>query len=170
MFLIKPDPGIIIWSIVTFLLLFFLLKKFAFGPIQNMIDQRRDSIMESIESAEKTRKDAEKLLADYRESIANAKHEAEEIIERAHKVGENTKAEIVATAQQQAQKQLDDARGQIQRETRKAVQEIKEQVADLAILAAGKVTAKAITREDHLQLVDDALSEVDFNELGAGGS
>ncbi|RJQ46583.1 MAG: ATP synthase F0 subunit B [Gaiellales bacterium] len=170
MFLIKPDPGIIIWSILTFLVLFFLLKKFAFGPIQNMIDARRDSILESIESAERTRKDAEKLLADYRESIANAKQEAEEIIERAHKVGENTKAEIVTDARQQAQKEIDDARDQIQRETRKAVQEIKDQVADLAILAAGKVTAKSITGEDHLRLVDEALSEVDLNELGAGGS
>lgn len=170
MFLIKPDPGIIIWSIVTFLLLFFLLKKFAFGPIQSMIDQRRDAIMESIESAEKTRKDAEKLLADYRESIANAKHEAEEIIDRAHKVGETTKADIVAVAQQQAQKQLEDARDQIQRETRKAIMEIKDQVADLTILAAGKVTARSITREDHLQLVEEALAEVDFNEMGAGGS
>ena len=170
MFLIKPDPGIIIWSILTFLLLFFFLKKFAFGPIQNMIDQRRDSILESIESAEKTRKDAEKLLADYRESIASAKQEAEEIIERAHKVGENTKADIVNDARQQAQKEVDDARDQIQRETRKAVQEIKDQVADLAILAAGKVTARSISRDDHLQLVDEALSEVDFNELGTGGS
>lgn len=170
MFLIKPDPGIIIWSIVTFLLLFLLLKKFAFGPIQSMIDQRRDSILESIESAEKTRKDAEKLLADYRESIASAKQEAEEIIDRAHKVGENTKSEIVAAAQQQAQKQLEDARDQIQRETRKAIMEIKDQVADLTILAAGKVTARSITREDHLQLVEEALAEVDFNEMGAGGS
>lgn len=170
MFLIKPDPGIIIWSILTFLLLFFLLKKFAFGPIQNMIDARRDSILESIESADKTRKDAEKLLADYRESIATAKQEAEEIIDRAHKVGENTKTEIVAEAKEQAQKQLEDARDQIQRETRKAVQEIKEQVADLTILAAGKVASKSINREDHLKLVDDALSEVDFNELGAGGN
>lgn len=170
MFLIKPDPGIIIWSILTFLLLFLLLRKFAFGPIQNMIDARRDSILESIESAEKTRKDAEKLLADYRESIANAKQEAEEIIDRAHKVGENTKADIVNEARQQAQKEIEDARGQIQRETRKAVQEIKDQVADLAILAAGKVTAKAISKDDHLRLVDETLSEVDLDELGAGGS
>jgi F-type H+-transporting ATPase subunit b len=170
MFLIEPDPGIIIWSVLTFLLLFFFLKKFAFGPIQNMIDKRRDSIAETIESAEKTRNDAEKLLADYRESIANAKHEAEEIIDRAHKVGENTKTDIVNEAKDQAHKEIEDARDQIQRETRKAIQEIKDQVADLAILAAGKVTAKSISRDDHLQLVDEAMSEVDFEELGSGGS
>lgn len=169
MFLIKPDPGIIIWSILTFLLLFFLLKKFAFGPIQNIIDKRRDAIEESIKEADRARREQERLLAEYRETIAAAKHEAEEIIERAHKVGESTKSEIVVQAKEQAQKEIEDARDQIHRETRKAIQEIKDEVADLTILAAGKVTAKAITPEDHLRLVDEALSEVDFDKLGAGG-
>ena len=166
---IDPEPGLAIWSIVTFLVLFFALRKFAFGPIQNMIDKRRDTIEESIRAAEETRKEAERMLAEYRESIATAKHEAEEIIERAHKVGESTRAEIVETAKTQAHKEVEDARDQIQRETRKALQEIKDQVADLTILAAGKVTGKAMSTEDHLRLVDEALSEVDFDKLGAGG-
>lgn len=167
--MINPEPGLAIWTILTFLILFFALRKFAFGPIQNMIDKRRDTIEESIRAAEETRKEAERMLAEYRESIATAKHEAEEIIERAHKVGDSTKTDIVNQAREQAQKEVEDARDQIQRETRKALQEIKDQVADLAILAAGKVTSKAITPEDHLRLVDEALSEVDFDKLGAGG-
>lgn len=154
---------------MTFLILFFVLRKFAFGPIQNMIDKRRDTIEESIRAADQTRRDAERMLAEYRESIAKAKHEAEEIIERAHKVGETTKTEIVVEAKQQAQKEVEDARNQIQRETRKALQEIKDQVADLAILAATKVTAKSMNTEDHLRLVNEAMSEVDFDQLGAGG-
>ncbi len=154
---------------MTFVLLFLFLRKFAFGPIQNMIDARRDSIQESITAAEEMRREAERMLAEYRESIASARHEAEEIIERAHKVGESTKSEIVIEARTQAQKEVDGAREQIQRETRKAIQEIKDQVADLTILAAGKVTGKTMTKEDHLRLVDEALSEVDFDQLGAGG-
>ena len=154
---------------MTFVLLFLFLRKFAFGPLQNMIDARRDSIQESIKAAEETRREAERMLAEYRESIASARHEAEEIIERAHKVGESTKSEIVIEARTQAQKEVDGAREQIQRETRKAIQEIKDQVADLTILAAGKVTGKTMTKEDHLRLVDEALSEVDFDQLGAGG-
>lgn len=154
---------------MTFVLLFLFLRKFAFGPIQNMIDARRDSIQESITAAEETRREADRMLAEYRESIASAKHEAEEIIDRAHKVGESTKTEIVTEARTQAQKEVDGAREQIQRETRKAIQEIKDQVADLTILAAGKVTGKTMTKEDHLRLVDEALSEVDFDQLGAGG-
>jgi F-type H+-transporting ATPase subunit b len=168
--MINPEPGLVIWTILTFLILFFVLRKLAFGPIQNMIDQRRDTIEESVRAADNSRREAERLLAEYRESIAKAKHEAEEIIERAHKVGESTKSEIVNQAKEQAHKEVEDARDQIQRETRKALQEIKDQVADLAILAAGKVTAKTISSEDHLRLVDEALSEVDFEQLGAGGS
>ena len=154
---------------MTFVLLFLFLRKFAFGPLQNMIDARRDAIQESITAAEEMRREAERMLAEYRESIASARHEAEEIIERAHKVGESTKSEIVIEARTQAQKEVDGAREQIQRETRKAIQEIKDQVADLTILAAGKVTGKTMTKEDHLRLVDEALSEVDFDQLGAGG-
>ncbi|MHB0867682.1 MAG: F0F1 ATP synthase subunit B [Thermoleophilia bacterium] len=167
--MINPEPGLVVWTLVTFFLLFLFLRKFAFGPIQNMIDQRRDSIEESIKAAENSRLEGERLLAEYRESIAQARHEAEEIIDRAHKVGESTKAEIVEEARSQAHKEVEGARDQIQRETRKALQEIKDQVADLTILAAGKVTAKAMNKEDHLRLVEEALSEVDFDQLGAGG-
>jgi len=167
--MINPEPGLAIWTVVTFLILFFFLKKFAFGPIQNMIDKRRDSIEESIKAAEHSRLEGERLLAEYRESIAQAKHEAEDIIDRAHKVGESTKTDIVTEARTQAQKEVDGAREQIQRETRKAIQEIKDQVADLTIMAAGKVTSRSMNKEDHLRLVEEALSEVDFDELGAGG-
>ncbi len=154
---------------VTFGILFFVLWKLAWGPLRNVIDQRREGIEDSIKAAEHSRLEGERLLAEYRESIAQAKHEAEEIIDRAHKVGESTKSEIVNEARTQAQKEVDGAREQIQRETRKAIQEIKDQVADLTILAAGKVTGKTMTKEDHLRLVDEALSEVDFDQLGAGG-
>jgi F-type H+-transporting ATPase subunit b len=167
--MINPEPGLAIWTVVTFLILFFFLRKFAFGPIQNMIDKRRDSIEESIKAAEHSRLEGERLLAEYRESIAQAKHEAEDIIDRAHKVGESTKTDIVTQAREQAHKEVDDARDQIQRETRKAIKEIKDQVADLTILAAGKVTARTMNKEDHLRLVEEALSEVDFDQLGAGG-
>lgn len=154
---------------VTFGILFFFLWKLAWGPLRSVIDKRREGIEESIKAAEETRREAERMLAEYRESIASARHEAEEIIERAHKVGESTKSEIVTEARTQGQKEVDEAREQIQRETRKAIQEIKDQVADLTILAAGKVTGKTMNKEDHLRLVDEALSEVDFDQLGAGG-
>ena len=168
--MINPDPGLAIWTIVTFLILFFTLRKFAFGPIQHMIDKRRDEIEQSIMAADKARREQERLLAEYRETIAKAKGEAEEIIKRAHEVGESTRSEIVNEAKTQAHKEVEDARDQIQRETRKAIQEIKDQVADLAVLAATKVTAKTLSPEDHLRLVNETMSEVDFDQLGAGGN
>jgi F-type H+-transporting ATPase subunit b len=168
--MINPEPGLAIWTIVTFLILFFVLRKFAFGPIQHMIDKRRDEIEQSITAADQARREQERLLAEYRVTIAKAKGEAEEIIKRAHEVAESTRTELVGHAKEQAHKEVEDARDQIQRETRKAIQEIKNQVADLAVLAAGKVTAKALTKEDHLRLVDEAMAEVDFDQLGAGGN
>lgn len=163
------QPGLMVYTLITFGILFFILKKYAFGPIQVIVDKRRNQIDESIKHAEEMNRNAERLLAEYRESVANAKTEAEQIVERAKKVGDDQKAEIVGEAKAQAQKEVDSARDQIQRETRKALQEIKDQVADLTILAAGKVAGKAINREDHLRLVDEALAEVDFDQLGAGG-
>lgn len=167
--MLNIQPGLMIYTLITFGVLLFVLKRYAFGPLQAVIDKRREAINESIRHAEEMNRNAERLLAEYRESVANAKAEAEQIVDRAKKVGEDQKAEIVGDAKAQAQKEVESARDQIQRETRKAVQEIKDQVADLTVLAAGKVAGKAITREDHLRLVDEALSEVDFDQLGAGG-
>jgi len=155
--------------LVTFGILFFALWKLAWGPLRSVIDQRRESIEQSIKAAEAMERKADLKYKEYLESMAQARHEAEEIIERAHKVGESTKSEIVDQAREHAQKEVEDAREQIQRETRKAIQEIKDQVADLTILAASKVTGKSMSKEDHLRLVDEALSEVDFEQLGAGG-
>ncbi len=167
--MLNIQPGLMIYTLITFGILLWVLKRYAFGPLQKIIDQRRDAIESSIRAAEETRSEADRLLAEYRQSIADAKNEAEDIIERARKVGEDQKAEIIGEAHAHAQKEVESARGQIQRETRKAVQEIKDQVADLTIMAAGKVAGKAITKEDHLRLVDEAMAEVDFDQLAAGG-
>jgi F-type H+-transporting ATPase subunit b len=156
--------------LITFVILFLTVRKFAFAPIQNMVDKRRNEIATSIQHAEDMKTEADRLLAEYRETMTQAKLEAEEIIERGRKVGEDQKAGIVGEAKSQAQKEVENAREQIQREARKAVQEIKDQVADLTVLAAGKVAGKTLNKEDHLRLVDEAMSEADFDQLGAGGA
>ncbi len=163
------QPGLMIYTLITFGVLLYVLKRYAFGPLQKIIDERRNAIETSIKAAEETRHEADRLLSEYRQSITDAKNEAEEILDRARKVGDDQKAEIVGEAKAHAHKEVESAREQIQRETRKAVQEIKDQVADLTILAAGKVAGKVITKEDHLRLVDEAMAEVDFDQLGAGG-
>lgn len=166
--MLELEPGLMVWTLVTFVILLAVLKRYAFGPLQRVIDKRRDDILKSMEMAEETRREADRLLAEYRQSIAAARHEAEDIVERARKVGDTTRAEIIGQAKEQAQREIADARDQIKRETRKAIREIKDEVAGLTILAAEKVTAKTITSDDHLRLVDEALSEVDFARLGSG--
>ncbi|MCL6105883.1 MAG: F0F1 ATP synthase subunit B [Actinobacteria bacterium] len=168
--MLSIQPGLMIYTLITFGILLFVLKKYAFGPLQAVIDQRRDAIEESIHHAEEMDRKAKEALAEYRQSISTAKMEAEQIVERARKIGDDQKAEIIGEAHVHAQKEVENARDQIRRETRKAVDEIKDQVADLTILAAGKVAGRTITKEDHLRLVDEALAEVDFDRLGAGGN
>lgn len=156
-----------LWTLITFVILVVVLKKFAFSPLQRVIDKRRDDILRNIEAAAESRREAERLLTEHEQRMAKARHEAEDIIERARKVGETTRSEIVGHAKDQARKEVDDARDQIRRETRKAVQEIKEQVAGLAIMAAEKVTARTISSDEQLRLVDDTIAEIDFEKLGA---
>ena len=165
--MLDPEPGLMIWTLITFVILVVILKRYAFGPLQRVIDNRRNEILKNIQAAEDNRREAGRLLAEYKQSIADAKHEAEDIIERARKVGETTRVEIVSDAKEHARKEVEDARAQIQRETRKAIREIKDQVADLAILAAEKVTARSISRDDHVRLLDEAVSEIDFEKLRA---
>jgi F-type H+-transporting ATPase subunit b len=156
------EPGLFIWSVVTFLVLLGLLYKFAFGPLLNLQKARQDEIHESILEAERLRDEAQALLADYKQQLADSRHEAEEILERARKVGETTKSEILEEARAQSERSLAQSREQIERETRQALQQIKEQVADLTVAATEKVTRRSLKQEDQLRLVQEALAEIDL--------
>lgn len=157
-----------VWTLVTFLVLLFVLRRYAFGPLRRVVEQRRESILEAIRAAEEDRRKYEEMLADNRRTIAEARHEAEEIIERARKAGETVRSELMAQTRSQSQREVERAREQIRRETRVAVQEIRDQMADLTMMAAARVTAGAIDASRHQQLVDEALAEIDFEKMGFG--
>ncbi len=156
------DPGLFLWTVVTFVLLVYLLYKFAFGPLMAMQKARQDEIHESIREAERLRDEAHALLADYKQQLANSRQEAEEILERARKVGESTKAEIAEEARTQSERTLEKAREQIERETRQALLEIKKEVADLTVAAAEKVTRKSMSDADHLRMIRESIAEIDL--------
>lgn len=156
------DPGLWIWSMVTFILLIFLLYKFAFGPLMVLQKQRQDEIHESIRESERLRDEARSLLEDYKIQLATARQEGEDILDRARKVGESTKAEILDEAKAQAGRAVEKAHEQIERETRQALQEIKAEVAALTLLATEKVTKKTLTEKDHLNLINEAIAEIDL--------
>jgi F-type H+-transporting ATPase subunit b len=164
-FLVSPDIGLMIWTLLVFGLSMYLLGKLAFPRIAEALDRRQKAIEDSIDAAEHTRKEAEQILAEYRERLAEARGQADEIVSRARKTGEAAENEIIADARSKREEMMEQTRRDIQAETRRAIQEIRAEVADLTVLATEKVTRKALTDEDQKRLVEDALSELDFASL-----
>src|SRR5919106_359002 len=164
-FLVSPDVGLMIWTLLVFGLSMYLLGKLAFPRIAEALDRRQRAIEESIDAAERTRTEAEQILAEYRERLAEARGQADEIVARARKTGEAAENEIVADARTKREEMMEQTRRDIEAETRRAIQEIRAEGADLTVLATEKVTRKSLTSEDQKRLVEEALSELDFASL-----
>jgi F-type H+-transporting ATPase subunit b len=159
-----------IWTAITFGIAVFVLWRFAFGPLQKVIDERRARIAESLETAEETRAEAVRLLNEYRETLGSVRAEAEEILERSRKAGDTTKAEILDEARRQAQRTVEKAQEQLERDVRVALQELKGEIAGLTLLATEHVVGKSLDDDDHRRLIDEALraANLDDLELGSG--
>jgi len=159
------SPGLFLWSLITFLVLVALLYKFAYNPLIRLQQKRQDEIHQAIREAESLRDEAEALLADYRRRLAEARQEAELIVDRARKAGEATKAEVLEEARVQAESTLARARQQIERDTTKALQTIREEVADLTVAATEKVARSSLSGEDQLRLIQEAINEIDLSKI-----
>jgi F-type H+-transporting ATPase subunit b len=169
-FLVSPDVGLMIWTLVVFILAMYILSKVAFPRIAEALDKRQRAIEESIDTAERTRTEADKLLQEYRERLAEARKQADEIVARARKTGENAEAETIAEARRKREEMMAQTRRDIEQETRRAIQEIRNEVADLTVMATEKVTRKSLTEADQKRLVEEALSELDFAALSGDRS
>ena len=168
--LIDPVPGLMIWTLVCFAITFFVLKRFAFGPIQKTIDERRERIRSSIEEAERARTEARELLEEHKALIGQAKNEAGEILAEARKVADAQMARAREEADADRQRRLEETRKQIEAETARALEQIREEVAELTVIAAGKVTGKLLDRDDHRKLIEDAIGDLDFSQLERQGA
>jgi F-type H+-transporting ATPase subunit b len=157
---VLPKLGEIWPTIIAFIILFVILWRFAFPPIVGMLEKRTDTIRESLEKAEQTRIDAEKLLEEYKAQIAEARQESGRIVEQGRQVAESMKDEIVAKARTEAEDIVAKAKESIEAEKRAAMADLQKQVADLTVDVAGKVIGKTLSREDHLALVQQTLAEV----------
>jgi F-type H+-transporting ATPase subunit b len=166
--LIQVTPGLMIWTVVCFLITLWVLKRYAFGPIQKTIDERRERIRQAIEEADKAREEARRLLEEHRALIGQAKGEAEEILAEARKVGEASVRRMREETEADRHRRLEETRRQIEAETRRALEQIREEVAELSLLAATKVTRKALDDEDHRRLIEEAVGELDFSVLERG--
>jgi F-type H+-transporting ATPase subunit b len=161
--LIKVVPGLMIWTIVCFLITLFVLKRYAFGPIQKMLDERRDRIQRSIEEAEHAREEARKLLEEHRALIGQARGQSEEILAEARKVAEAQRQRVREETEADRQRRLEETRRQIEAETQRALEQIRSEVAELTLVAATKVTGKVLDDDDHRRLIDDAVKDLDFS-------
>jgi len=163
--LIKVVPGLMIWTLVTFALTFFVLKRVAFGPIQQAIDARREKIRQSIDEADRAREEAHRLVEEHRALVGRARHEAEEILAEARKVADAQRERVREETEADRQRRLEETRRQIEAETQRALEQIRAEVAELTLVAASKVTGKVLDRDDHRRLIEDAISGLDFSVL-----
>jgi F-type H+-transporting ATPase subunit b len=163
--LIKVTPGLMIWTIVCFLIALFVLKRYAFGPIQGAIDARRERIRESLDEADRAREEARALLEEHRRLIAQAKAQAEDVLAEARKQSDAQRERVREETEADRQRRLEDTKRQIDAETQRALEQIRTEVAELAMIATSKVTGKVLDRDDHRKLIEDAISDLDFSVL-----
>ena len=167
-FLITPNVGLMIWTLLLFGISLYILWKLAFPRISEALDRRQHAIEESIDHADQVRKQADDLLAEYQQRLRDAREQAEQIIERSRKTSEAREREVQAETQERRQQMMEQTRKEIEAETRRAIQEIRHEVADLTVLATEKITRKVLDADDQRRLVEDALSELDFSALTPG--
>src|SRR6266568_9305146 len=163
--LLKVTPGLMIWTLVCFFITFWVLKRYAFGPIQKAIDERRDRIRRSLEEAEEARNEARRLLEEHRALIGQARGQAEQILAEARKVADAQRERVKEETEADRRRRLEETRRQIEAETSRALEQIRTEVAELTLVAAMKVTGKVLDEPDHRRLIEDAIKELDFSVL-----
>ena len=169
-FLVSPSVGLMLWTLIAFGISLLLLRKYAFPKIGEALDKRRVAIEESIEASQRAREDADKLLEEYRARLTEAREQAEDIVARSRKAAERLEDEARADAKHTREEMMASTRRDIEAETRRAIDEIRSEVANLTVLATEKVTRKTLTGDDHKRLIEEALQEADFSALAGGDS
>jgi F-type H+-transporting ATPase subunit b len=163
--LIQVIPGLMIWTIVCFLVVLFVLKRYAFGPVQQMIDARRERIQSALDEADASRAEARNLLEEHKKLIGQAKAESEEILSEARRIAEAQRERVKVETEEDRQRRLEETRRQIEQATTQALGQIRDEVGKLSLLAAEKITRKSLTGDDQQRLIDEALAEIDFTQL-----
>jgi F-type H+-transporting ATPase subunit b len=166
--LIEVRTGLMIWTLVCFAITFFVLKRFAFGPVQKIIDERRQRIRQALDEADNARAEARRLLEEHRSMMQQARGDAEQILAEARRVAEAQSERMRDELEADRQRRIEETTKQIEAETRRALEQIRSEVADLTLLATSRVTGKVLTGDDHRRLIDEAIRELDFSVLEGG--
>ena len=168
--LIEVVPGLMIWTIVCFGITVFVLKRWAFGPIQKTIDERRNRIRQAVDEADNARNEARELLEQNRAILAQARAESGDILAETRKVADAQIERAKQEAETERQRRLEDTRKQIEAETVRAIGQIRSEVADLTIEATERVVGKVLDAEDQKRLVREAVEALDFSALEKGSA
>jgi len=162
--LVQPDPGLFIWTIVTFLVLLALLAKFAWRPLLEALDRRQERIRNALEDADRARRELERLQQESLKIMQQARIEAESIVTQTRADAERLREELKHKAKDEADNILRNAQQQIQLQTRQAIQEIRHEVADIAVLLASKLLERNLAKEDNARLIDDTLKQIEMSK------
>jgi F-type H+-transporting ATPase subunit b len=168
-FLISPNVGLMLWTLILFGISMVVLWRLAFPRITAALDRRQRAIEDEIEEAERRRNEANQILEEYRERLREARGQADEIVERSRKAAEAHEREAKENAEQRRDELMERTRRDIEAETRRAIDEIRREVADLTVLATEKVTRKVLNADDQRRLAEEALSELDFSAISPVG-
>jgi F-type H+-transporting ATPase subunit b len=164
-FLVSPNVGLMLWTLIAFGVSMLILKKFAFPAIGEALDKRAATIDESLNAAVRTKQEAEQLLEEYRARLKEAREQAEDIVARSRKAADGTLEEAKAAAKEYGEEQRAATLKDIEAAKQLALDDIRKEVADLTVIATEKVTRKSLDDDDHRRLIEEALGEVDFSAL-----
>ena len=159
--LVQPDPGLFIWTILTFLVLVGLLARFAWRPLLQALETRQASIVQSLDDAQRARQELERLQRESAQMMAAARVEADSIVARSRSDAEALREELKVKARAEAAAIVKNAERQIQLETARAVQQIRHEAVDLSVAIASKILQRQVSREDNEALIQDALKQVE---------
>ncbi len=159
--LVQPDPGLFLWTILTFLVLLVLLARFAWKPLLALLDRREEMIRQSLDDADKAKQELQRLQQESKEILSKARVEAQSILAKSRSQAEKLKGELRQEAKVQADSILRDAEKQIQVETEKAIAVIKTEVVDLSLLVASKLIKRNLSKEDNQSLIEESLKQVE---------
>jgi F-type H+-transporting ATPase subunit b len=163
--LIEINTGLMIWTLLCFGITFFVLRKYAFGPVQKLIDERRKRIREALDKADNARAEDRRLLEEHKQLMSQARGQAEEILVEARQIAESQRVRMRDELEADRQRRLEETTKQIQSETARALEQIRAEVGELTVIATEKVTGKVLDDSDQRRLIDEAISELDFSVL-----
>jgi len=163
--LISVVPGLMVWTIIAFGITFFVLRRFAFGPIQKLIDERRDRIREALDEADKARQEARELRELTKQEREEAKAERERILDESRRQGQAQFEQARAQSDEDLKRRLEENKREIEAENRRMAEQIRRDVVELTLLAAEKVTGKSLDADDQRRLIDETIEEVDVKRL-----